>query len=480
MAQPYYGSPFKPDDPRNPSSSYRAVEPSYRAISAVLAGAESVRAAGESYLPKYAAETVVEYGRRLAAAPWRPEFEDALRAIASKPFSKPVSLQGTVPASIQAFAEDVDTLGNNLHVFASQAFWEGVSYGLHGILVDYPTMESGITLADERRAGTRPYWCHVPADALIALYTEKVAGQTIVTHVRIHETVVTRDGFGERAIQQVRVLEPGLWQIWRADDRNEMVMAGEGPTSLDRVPLALFYTGKRQKAAAHVRPPLLNLADMQLELYRALSRQEEILTFAGSPMLKAVGLAKPDDGAIVEVGPKRILFAPNTGTGNTDWDFIQPAAANIDAVARHVEKISDDMRRLGLQPLLPRSGDLTATVGALEAAKAHSAVESWANALQDTLEQAFLFTAEWLGEKPTAEVSVHTDFGVEISGSQEVDSLSKMQMSGQISKETLWDELLRRGTLGPQFTPEIELDRLEQEMPDQPVEVPPVVTSFAA
>src|SRR4051812_22193629 len=162
---------FTPNDPRNPSMAYRSVVADYRMVGSVLSGAGAVRKEKELFLPKYKAESFVEYDRRVASAPWRPEFNDALRNIAAKPFTKPVSLQGMVPASIKAFAEDTDTLGNNLHVFARRAFYRGVAFGLHGILVDYPTMQPGLTVADERRSGARPYWCHVPANNLIALYT---------------------------------------------------------------------------------------------------------------------------------------------------------------------------------------------------------------------------------------------------------------------------------------------------------------------
>src|SRR5215207_4686346 len=464
---------YAADDPRSPSADYLAQSEAYRLIEAAMSGAAHVRGSKETFLPKFPAETLDEYERRLASAPWRPEFVDCLRNIAARPFSKPVSLQGAFSGRIKAFAEDVDTLGNNLHVFAAHTFWMGVGFGLQGILVDYPTMQPGMTLADERRSGARPYWVQVPAQNLVAVRVALINGKTVVVHARIRETVKVPDGrFGEKQVEQVRVFEPGHWELWRANERDEMVQVAEGALALPRIPLALFYTGSRLAYGTHPRPPLTDLADMQMELYRALSREDEVLTFAGSPMLTANGMAPPTRGEIIEIGPKRILFAPNSGTGQTSWDFIQPAADNIRAIGEHIKRIEDDMRRLGLQPLLPRSGDLTATVGALEAAKAHSAVEAWANALQDALEQALLFTSELMGEQPTAEVSVHTDFGVDLDGGSELDHLLKARMAGEISRETYWAEMQRRGKLGPQFDPKEEEERLEADMPDAPLPVP--------
>src|SRR5215207_8672656 len=132
---------YKADDPRSRSASYQDQADAYRLIEAAMGGAAHVRGMRETFLPRYQAETLEEYHRRVASAPWRPEFVDCLRNIAAKPFSKPVSLQGTVPASITTFAEDVDTLGNNLHVFAAHTFWMGVAFGLHGVLVEFPSMQ---------------------------------------------------------------------------------------------------------------------------------------------------------------------------------------------------------------------------------------------------------------------------------------------------------------------------------------------------
>lgn len=462
------------DDPRSPSASYQAQANAYRMIEAALAGAEHVRAMGEIFLPKYPAETYSEYMRRVASAPWRPEFVDCLRGIASKPFSTPVRLQGTIPPQISQFAEDVDTLGNNLHVFSSNAFWNGISFGLHGILVEYPTMQPGLTLADEIRQGARPYWCHLPAQNILDLRVGMEGGKTVVSYVRFKTWDERPDGrFGTKCIEQVKILEPGRWELWEADDKDKMRQIAGGEIGLPRVPLALFYTGRKGNGS-HPRPPLVDLADMQMGLYRALSREDEVLTFAGSPMLTANGMTAPAGDEVVEIGPKRILYAPSNGTGPTNWDFIQPNPGNLQQLRSHVQAIIDDMRRLGMQPLLPKTGDLTATVGAIEAAKAHSTAEAWANGLQDVLEQAMVFTSQWYGVEPTAQVSVHTDFSVDLMGTAEMTEMLRARVAGEISRETYWAEGTRRGFFGPQFDPKQENTKIKAEPPMETKTLAPV------
>lgn len=433
-------------DPSAPSSAYAAMLPAWQMVNVILAGAAQVRAHGAAYLPQYEAESAAEYKRRLAAAPWRPEFDDALRSLSSKPFGKDVSLGENTPDAFKAIAEDVDARGHNLTAFAKPLFRGGIAKGMHGILVDYPSIRAGATLADERAVGARPYWVSVPAEDILALYTEFRGSKEIISHVRIRERAVERDGFGEREINRVRVLEPGLWQLWEFSEAG-WGLVGEGAMTLPEVPLALFYTGERDGPQT-VKPPLIDLADMQIELYRKLSRQDEIETYAGSPMLQAQGMGETDDE--IAVGPKRILAAPpGVEGGKTGWSYVEPSAANLKEVRESVRDVVQDMRRLGMQPSTRESGNITATASSVDAARAHSAVQAWAIGLKDALEQAFVFTAQWLGIEPAVEVAVDTDFIVDPFAQAPLDALDKARARGDITQRTYLAGLRRFGVLEP-------------------------------
>jgi hypothetical protein len=497
-----YGGQIKPeDDPSNPSSDYQAMSPDWDMISDIRAGARAIKQKTTKYLPKYEKETDKAYMLRLESSPWRPEFNDALRGICSKPFTKPVALQGVIPPQIKDLSEDIDGQGNDLHSFARDAFQNGVAMGLEAIYVTYPDVSDAMTLAEEKASGARPYWVHLSADDILACYTRKVKGRDVIEHIRIRETRVTRTKFAETVTKCVRIIElppDGSNPIWMLYEKHvdsftqkiHWVQIANGVLTLPEIPIVLYFTGERS-GNYRVKAPLTDLGHMQLEIFRALSREDEILTYAGSPMLKAKGMNAPvpqQDLAVagrdfpnhgvravpsnplsqMTIGPKTILFAPPGLDGaQADWDFIQPAAANITAVSANVNDKIMHFRRLALQPLTPESGRLTATSSAIDAAKAHSAVECWAIGLKDALEQAFVFTCNWLKIDATVEVSVHTDFGVDIEGFDEFVNISNMRATGDLSLETLWQEAERRGILGPQFDAVLEKTLVEKEAADK-------------
>ncbi len=457
------------------------MEKQWRLVSDVLGGVEAVRKRGNDYLPKYEVESSEEYRRRSLTAPWRPEFADIVQTLASKPFGRDIAIKGAAPDEIigsvdpgtkmrtGGLIDDIDGRGSSLTTFAAETFFTAIAKGAHAILVDYPEMVPNASRADEIQAGARPYWVQISIDSILALYTDVEGGREFVTHVRIKETRVERDGFGERTIEQVRVLEPGTSQVFERSDKGEWIAGEKRPVlrggRFKSVPLALVFLGRR-KGAQEVRPPLQDVAQMQVELYQALSREEEILTFAGSPMLSANGMRPPSEqeGKVV-VGPKTILFTPPQSGDGAHWGFVQPAAANIAEIRKNIESIQADMRRIGLQPLTEQPGNPTATGKAIDAAKAHSAVKSWALLLNDAIEQAFVYTCEYLDKPAMVQTEVSTDFSVLPYAAEPLKALAEARLTREISHDAYVSGLKRFDVLPPDFDGEADQALIAAEPP---------------
>lgn len=458
-------------NPATPSSAYAEMSGFWDTISDILAGAEAIRAKGEKYLPKFPEETRDEFARRVKTAPWRPEFDDALAALVAKPFTREVKADASTD-EMKAFIEDVDTRGSNLTQFARGIFSGGISYGLHWIFVEHSPTTGLQTLEQKKRAGVRPYFISVYTQDVIAVYFDLINGKIVVNYARIKEVVVERDGFGEKRISQIRELEPGLWRVYRQNELKEWYVFEEGVTSLNYVPLVPFFTGRRD--GDHMaKPPLRDLADMQIELYRALARLDEIENFAGYPMLSANGFTLPENGKIT-VGPRSILVAP-PGETATSWSFVQPEAALLQEVRASVEAKIADMRRLGMQPMTQKSGSVTATATSIETAKSHSVLQAWALGLKDALEQALVIVSDYTGNASDAvSVDVFTDFTAEPFAQAPLTALSDARKNRDISRKTYWDGLQRFDVLPSDFDAEAEDEELaaEQEglVPEMPID----------
>ncbi|MBR0693661.1 DUF4055 domain-containing protein [Bradyrhizobium lablabi] len=480
--------------PDTPSSDYEAVKCDWDRATAIMGGADAMRAAGEKYLPRYPNEKPPSFGRpeevddykvRLAKAPFTNLYADVLHNLSTKPFSKQVKLLDGAPATIVDLVGDVDGQGNNLHVFSGDLFEAGINKGVDWICVEYPKMAPGVTLADERRSGARPYWVRIAAERVVAVYSDYQRGKQIFTHVRILEPTLERDGFGEKLTQRVRVYnrnkrdveiggmmvaeyDPATSELWELvkdpsglKQPEWVLVEGPLPISIGEIPLVPFITGARCGAGWAIEPPLRDIAHAQVKEYQIESNLDHILDLTAFPMLAGNGVTPPgEENGIkvkVPVGPRAVLFAPPDNNGkHGEWKWIEPNADSIAKLMEHLETVRKEIRDLGMQPLLPKTGNLTATASALAGAKAHSAVQAWALGLKDALERALAMSAKWLDEAAAPQVAVHTDFGSGIEDPTELSMLTDMRRENDLSQDTLWSEMVRRGVLSDDFDAEKE------------------------
>lgn len=481
-------------NPSAPSSAYEATLADRRLIADVVEGLPAMRRQSAKtdvyrydidgtrrstvscspYLTRWPDESELTYSRRLDEAVFTPLFGDLLFGLTSKPFSREVSLRPGISAQMEALAEDIDGEGNNLHVFAHTVFEAGVKDGLCAVFVDYPVVDAGLTRAQEQEMRVRPYWVRVEYADLLALYTTVIGGVEVITHARIRERTVDLEGFEEVETERVRVLTPGTWEIWEVRGEGKQAswqMTESGVSTIGVVPLTVFYAGKRM-GPQHVKPPLVNLARMQVELFRKENNLKSVLNRTGFPIIAMNGVSQPTESIDVGIGPGTLLYS---GPG-ASVEIIEPNGATMEQLREDIAEHKQEMRRLGMQPLLSSTGSVTATATGVEAAKAHSIVQQWALGLKDTLENAFRLTAGWLGETVEPEVFVHTDFGADIQNAEDIRAVLSLRDGGDLSREATLTEMKRRGVLAGDFDIEADAILVEAEAPD----LPPIASGFAA
>jgi len=479
--------------PETKSSDFEAMGGYWHMVSAMLGGAPAMRKAGQKYLPKFTNETQADYDVRLKSAKFTNIFVDIVSTIASKPFGKEVMIE-TNSARVEALLENIDGQGSHISIFAANSFYHGVGYSLDWIFVDFTKgVPDGATVAQEQAIGARPYWVHIPAQEMIAVYSEMIGGVETIIHARFEEEHVVRDGWGETEVERVRVLNrevstdangvrsagPATWELWEerknAGGIGEWFKIEEGAISIGVIPIVPFIAGRREGSSWRVKPPLEDAAYLQVEHYQQESGLKYAKELTAFPMLAGNGVNPPEgaDGkpSPVPVGPKTVLYAPMNGDGeHGEWTFIEPNANSLRFLAEDIKATEAALRELGRQPLTAQSGNITTITAAFAGDKAHSVIEALALNFKDTLENALRLTALWLGEIDEPEVTIDTDFALALKDNDGTADLLEARKNGDLSQETLWDELKRRGKLSDNFDPEIERARLLEEAPSDPME----------
>jgi hypothetical protein len=493
------------NDPSAKSSDYTANAEYWQMASDIIVGTEAMRAAvgnagriggspiayqnlsansfarqlleAESpYLPRFPNEDWSDYNRRRCNAFFTNIYGDILNNLSSKPFSKECHLVDSSGEDIKKYSENIDGLGNNLHVFASDAFKTAINKAITWILIEYTKVPAGATLADERDLGARPYWVHIPAEKLLAVYSKFLNGTEVIFHARIDEPCVEVDGYEEKSYNRVRVMNrepiyddsgenitgfgPAYWELWQEDKTKDAqgrevtdwnIIDG-GFITIGIIPLVPVLLGKRDGTSWRVQAPLRDLAFMQVKLFQMESNLDSIKELTAFPMLSGNGISGTQTDMAgtttqikVPVGPRAVLFAPPNADGNAgSWAFIEPAGSSLTFLQEDIDKHKIEMRDLGMQPL--SAANLTVVTTANLSLKASSACQAWSLALKDALEQAWKITMMWLKQKIEPEVVVFTDFAVKVDGTDIAD-IAQANTDGVISKELRFTEMKRRGVL---------------------------------
>lgn len=434
-------------------------------VDALCGGTAGMRAAGEKFLPKWPQEDTKSYDFRLRTSTLFNAYERTVENMAGKPFSEPLKWTDIEP-DVEAWFDNIDLAGRNLHVFAAEVFQSAVHYGLTHILTDYPPTkdEEGKplypNLAAEKAAGVRPNAVHVKPTSVLGWKSQKVKGVETLAQVRIMECVQEDDGdFGVTDVQQVRVLTPGAYEIFRKNAKDEWVSFENGTTSLDYIPLRTVYT--RRTGFMTAKPPLLNLADLNIKHWQSQSDQDSILHTARVAILAISGVNDEDK---IVIGAKTALMLPL----NAKAEYVEHSGAAIGAGRESLQDLEDQMRAMGGELLVATPGDKTATQSSIDTAQAQCQLSAMAQALEDGLDAMVDDMAKFSGRPEQGDIDVFKDFAPEVALAALgpfVLALIQLHSNGILSKEDVFTELQRYGVVNPDMLWKDVQDRMSLEPP---------------
>lgn len=442
----------------------------------LMTGTRAMREAGEAHMPRWPAEDPDEYAARLGTATLFPGFKRTAKVMKAKPFSRPLTFSDATPLEIKGreanpkadppqeaiagWADDIDLQGVNLHTFAAEMLLEALAYGLAGILVEAPQKDAGVqrTVAQEKAEGVRPYFVRVLHQQILGwkVYHPK-KGVPQLTQLRLAETGTVDDGeWGEKPVKRVRVLRPGSWEIWeQPDEGGQFVKSDGGPTDLKRIPFVPIY-GTRL-AFMMGQSPLLDLAYLNVKHWQSQSDQDRILHVARVPVLFARGFQDDDD---IKIGAANAI---KTTAEKAELKWVEHTGAAIDAGKDSLADLEEQMIQAGAELLVKKPGTRTATETAGDAEANKSELQTIAEGLEDSLDQALQLMAELGGLKSGGNVTLYKDFGAATLGQASAQLVLSMQQSGLISKPTAINEMKRRGELAAEVDAAVEEGRVEAE-----------------
>lgn len=468
------------NDPSVLHSDVTQMQPEWQIVDALMGGTLAMRAAGEAYLPRWPKETrdadgYDPYLFRLKTSTLLPAFQETVRNNVGRVFAEPIQLNDDVPQEIRDLADNIDRQGNNLQVWAQGLFSKALASGLCHVLIDFPvaTNDDGTpryrTKADEIAAGVRPYAVIIKPEQVLGWKSDTRNDRQVLSQFRYMESVDEQDAeneFATKTVQQIRVLEPGRWRTFRKG-KNGWELHAEGVTSLQEIPLVTLYTNRTGFMTA--KPFLMELAHLNIKHWQSQSDQDNILHVARVPILAAIGCTDRMDPATGNIVPWSMTIGTSAAQGlpqDGDLKYVEHSGAAVSAGREALQDLVQDMRMAGAKLLQKdKQQTKTATQAKEESANELSPLESMAKALQDALNQVFHYIAMYLKSGDGGTVTVRGNFDIDFAAEQNQALLKSMTDSGYLSKQTLFEEVQRRGGIYSERTWDGERERIEMEGP---------------
>jgi Domain of unknown function (DUF4055) len=471
MTAPAVASSATQDTPDQTHPGYRAMQPAWSRIRDLLGGTDAVRAARELYLPKHAAETADDYSVRLKLGVLFNGLARTVSAMTGLVTAKDVAVGEDNAVAVHQHWENIDGRGTHGAVFARRLLREGMAMGRAGVLVDAPpvaTAGRALSRAEEQALGVRPYWRRYRTEDIRDWGFTTVDGATVLSHLVLRESFLERTGrFRTQEVTEYRVLTwtgpfaitVERWREERSGGQRRVALMGEATPIVGPrfIPFALLAVGETEDDDQFVtRPPLLDLADINLAHYRLDTERRNLERLGCLPVPVRTGyVAQPDEGP-KPIGPNVMMDVPIGGS----FAWAEPTGTAFEPTAKDLKEMERRMAALGLAFLESDTrGAETAEAKRLDATAQNASLSSAARALEDMLETALGFHAEYL-RVDGGSASVNMDFERTVMDPTLIATLNQAVVAGNLSQETFLN-LLRRGrVLGDDFNVEDEIRRI--------------------
>ena len=445
----------------DPNITWQNQEPHWILIEALMGGTFEMRSKHRRYLPQEPRELDDSYDNRLARSVCPPYYQRLERMLAGMLTRKPVRLNDVADV-IREQLFDVDLQGNDLNIWTYETTRKVIRYGHCGVLVDAPADANG-----------RPYWVTYTPREILGWRTELKDGQQKFSQLRLLEKVFEPDGlYGEKEIEQVRVLTPGQFEIHRKDsETGDYKLFDEGSTSLSEIPFSVAYSNRVNLMES--RPPMEDIAELNLKAYQVQSDLDNQLHISAVPMLAFYGF--PQSSEEVSAGPGEAIAFPAEGRA----EYIESKGTSYKAQFDRLHQLEAQINELGLAAVLGQKLSAeTAEAKKIDRSQGDSTMQVVAQQVQDLIDNSLQFHAQYLNNNQAGSSFVNRDFLASRLDPQEIGSLLQLFTSGTITQETLLKQLHEGEVLGDEFDVEEELEAtqmgglIEMEQPQKEVEEP--------
>lgn len=461
----------------NEHPDYKKYKPQWEKLRDCADGQEAVHSKGVKYLPRLSGQSDADYNAYKARGAFYNAVGRTIDGLSGMVFRKPLKVD--VPAGMVDYLNDITLNGLSLLGFVEEIVDDVIGVGRAGILVDHPTMATGTTRAQAEAANIRPFLKHYTTENVFYWKVEGRNNNQVLTQVRLWEYVqITGDKeFDETGRQQIRVLdlepETGNYrqrvfikvktprgEEWVQEGADIVPIKNGAP--LTEIPF--YFVGVKNDMPKVQKPPLIDLANINLSHYVSTADLEHGAHFTGLPTAVITGHTDSvEEAPEYRIGSPVAMVFPNP---DTKVQYLEFTGQGLSALETRLEKKEQQMAFLGARMLTPeKAGIEAAQTLQIRQMGEVSVLASLAESVSVSVKKALAFMSEWAGFGNAVEFHLNKDFIAVAMSSQELVALLQTWQAGGIAFEDFLDNLKRGEIVREERTAEDIRSEVETENP---------------
>ena len=461
-----------PEDPSARSGAVLGMMPSWNPVNICIAGTRGLRDYAEEIIPREPREDDDAYKRRVFHATLPPFLQRLASQAAGTILRRGIHLEGGDEDYWNDWIQDVTGDGTSLNEFCRKTLVDSLLYGHSSVLIDYSAEDRPLTLAEELRLGRKPYLVSVPCQQIRGWRTEDNRSTSALTMVRYSERVSVPDGeFGEEIYEQIRVLTPGKYMVYRFRDADRQtnrkagwyVVEG-GTTSLDEVPLTTVYSNRVSTLVS--KPPMIEVAELNIAYAQRFCDYHHSIHVGAQPILCLKGF-DPDNDTELGLSVNTAVLLPPDG----DAMIVSPPSDAYQEQLKCLQTLEEQIRSLGVSVLAKQNmTNAPAEAKRLDRIDTDSIMALVSEDLARTVGDIFRIAAKYAGKEPPTSVTIPQDFTNRLLDGNQITAMLQLQMQNQISQSLLL-KILQEGEVIPPYVDIDEEIALTKEAVDQDFDV---------
>lgn len=458
--------------------SFKAFYDDWITMRHVFAGERTLKANSKRYIAPLDGQDDNDYKEFIARSCFENYVKATAKGISGLIFAKNPQME--LSATVEALKDNIDLSGNSIIDLAQSTINEISEVGRGGLLVDMMSYDTtGMTVAQVQALNLRPYIKLYTTENIINWDTELINNQNELSLLVLQEVYNVNINMFEREDKvryRVYSIEENI-VICRIFESNTDQSKGNFSIVSESIPV---MNGKPLNSIPFIpitaedltiepsNPPLLDLANINLNHWGISCEYRNILHYLGSPVLTITGY-QGQQGEEISIGAKSVIKLPDP-TAKVYYTAL--SADGLSGVKDAMTEQKNAMLALGARLLAPESSSqISENTMQMKTAGQRATIIQIADTVSRGIEKALNIISQWQGDNALQVFKLNTDYNLAEMNPQLMTAMFTGNQIGLVPLEDIYDNL-KKGEMTKFETFEDWKTSLETQTPLDNITIP--------